>query len=318
MRRREFVALLGGTATAWPFAVRAQQAPRVIGLLGSDTAEAQSRWTTAFVQRLRELGWTEGSNVVIKYRWAEGRSDRFAEIASEFVRDNVSVILTHNTPPTLAAKRATSTIPIVFATAGDPIETGIVASLARPGGNITGLSSQAPDSAGKKLELMREIVPGLHRLATLAEIGNPYAALDVGKIRDAARLSVRVRWYLGGLGNATAAAQPWPACHKHPQHVVTALARLAEAWEPLPCAVQQLRRICARTEPGHQEKGCRLVRAQRRSSACGLCRDLDDVQRRSRHKVQTDTGSAPGPTVSSPRRRMQSSSRFTQRRCRSS
>lgn len=188
MQRREFITLLGGAPIAWPFAVRAQQAPLpVIGLLGSDTAAAQSRWTTAFVQRLRELGWTEDRNVIIEYRWAEGRTERFAEIVAEFVQRNVSIILTHNTPPTLAAKQATSTIPIVFATAGDPVESGIVSSLARPGGNITGLSSQTPDSAGKKLELLRQAVPGVRRLATLADIGNPYAALDVSKIKDAAR-----------------------------------------------------------------------------------------------------------------------------------
>jgi putative tryptophan/tyrosine transport system substrate-binding protein len=123
--------------------------------MGSGTAAAQSQWTTAFVQHLRELGWTEGRNVTIEYRWAEGRSERFAEIAAEFVRRKVDLILTHNTPPTLAAKQATATIPIVFATAGDPVESGIVTSLGRPGGNVTGLSSEAPDTAGKKIELLR-------------------------------------------------------------------------------------------------------------------------------------------------------------------
>jgi putative tryptophan/tyrosine transport system substrate-binding protein len=189
LRRREFITLLGGAAITWPFAVRAQQGPLpVIGLLGSDTAAAQSRWTSAFVQRLRELGWTEGRNVIIEYRWAEGRTERFAEIAAEFVGRNVSIILTHNTQPTLAAKQATSIIPIVFATAGDPIETGIVSSLARPGGNITGLSSQAAEVAGKGLELLRQAVPGLRRLATLADIGNPYSAIAVNKVNDAARI----------------------------------------------------------------------------------------------------------------------------------
>ena len=142
MRRREFITLVGGAVTALPFAVRAQQpALPVIGLMGVDNAASQSRMTAAFVQRLRELGWTEGRNVIIEYRWAEGRTERFAEIAAEFVQRNVSIILTHNTPPTLAAKQATSVIPIVFATAGDPVETGLVSSLARPGGNVTGLSS---------------------------------------------------------------------------------------------------------------------------------------------------------------------------------
>jgi putative ABC transport system substrate-binding protein len=188
MERRTFMAMLAGGLLAAPLAAHAQQPAKLptIGFLGSGTAAAQSQWTAAFVQRLRELGWSEGRNVAIEYRWAEGRSERFAEIAAEFVRLKVDVILTHNTPPVLAAKQATSVIPIVFATAGDPVGSGIVASLARPGGNVTGLSSQAPDTAGKKLELLRELIPGLHRLAILADVGNPYAALDVGEVRGAA------------------------------------------------------------------------------------------------------------------------------------
>src|SRR5260370_91783 len=177
LRRREFITLVGGAA-AWPLAARAQQPKMpVIGLMGSGSAAAQSHLTAAFLQRLRELGWTEGRNLRIEYRWGEGRNERFAEIAAEFVRLKVDLILTHNTPPTLAAKQATSVIPIVFATAGDPVGTGIVASLARPGGNITGLSSQTPDAAGKRLELFQQVVPGLHRLATLADVDNPYADL---------------------------------------------------------------------------------------------------------------------------------------------
>ena len=170
-----------------PLAVEAQPPPKTIGLMGSGTAAAQSQWTAAFVQRLRELGWSEGRNVAIEYRWAEGRSERFAEIAAEFVRLKVDVILTHNTPPTLAAKRATSQIPIVFATAGDPVGSGLVASLARPGGNVTGQSSQAPDTAGKKLELLRELVPDLRRLAILTDVGNPFAAADAEEFRKASR-----------------------------------------------------------------------------------------------------------------------------------
>jgi putative tryptophan/tyrosine transport system substrate-binding protein len=188
MRRRELITLLG-TAAVWPFAAQAQQGRKLVtvGLLGSGTAAAQSTWTTAFVQRMRELGWIEGRNLTIEYRWAEGHTERLAELANELVRLKVDVILTHNTPPPLAAKQATSVIPIVFATAGDPVGSGIVASLARPGGNVTGLSSQTPDAAGKKLELLREVVPGLHRLATLADVNNPYATLDVSKIKESAR-----------------------------------------------------------------------------------------------------------------------------------
>jgi putative tryptophan/tyrosine transport system substrate-binding protein len=189
MNRRAFITLLGGGAATWPLAARAQQAAKlpIIGLMGSDTAAAQSKWTAAFVHRLRELGWTEGRNVAIEYRWAEGHRERFAEIAAEFARLNVDVIVTHNTPPTLAAKQATSLTPIVFATAGDPVGTGIVASLARPGGNVTGLSSQSPDAAGKRVELLREIIPGLRRLATLADVGNPFSAVEVSQMQTAGR-----------------------------------------------------------------------------------------------------------------------------------
>ena len=174
MRRREFIPLLSTAAIAWPRAVRAQ--PRkmpIIGLMGSGTAAAQSQWTSAFLDRLRELGWTDGRNIAIEYRWAEGRNERFAEIADELVRLKVDVIVTHNTPGPLAAKKATSVIPIVFATAGDPVGTGIVASLARLGGNVTGLSSQAPDTAERRLELLREVVPGLRRLGFLSDVDNP-------------------------------------------------------------------------------------------------------------------------------------------------
>ena len=189
MRRRQFFGVLGGAAAVWSLVAHAQQGAKLatIGLLGSGTAAAQSTWTAAFVQRMRELGWIEGHNLTIEYRWAEGHTERLAGLANELVRLNVDVILTHNTPPPLAAKQATSVIPIVFATAGDPVGSGIVASLARPGGNITGLSSETPDAAGKKLELLREVVPGLHRLATLADVNNPYAAIDVSKINQAAR-----------------------------------------------------------------------------------------------------------------------------------
>jgi putative ABC transport system substrate-binding protein len=157
-------------------------------LLGSGTAAAQSNWTAAFVQRLHELGWSEGHNLAIEYRWGEGRSERFAKLADELARLKVDVIVTHNTPPTLAAKQATSAIPIVFATAGDPVGTGIVASLARPGGNVTGLSSQSPDAAGKRLEILQEVVPGLRRLAVLTDVANPFTEREKGEVQRAARI----------------------------------------------------------------------------------------------------------------------------------
>jgi ABC transporter substrate binding protein len=161
MRRREFISLLGGAAAAWPLAARAQQVGKLptIGFLGATTPAEGGQLLAAFVQRLRELGWVDGRNVAIEVRWAEGRSERFAEIAAELVRLKVDVILTHNTPPVLAAKQATSVIPIVFASAGDPVGVGVVASLARPGGNVTGLSILSTDIASKRLELLREAVP---------------------------------------------------------------------------------------------------------------------------------------------------------------
>ena len=188
MKRRDFISLLGRGLAAWPLAARAQQPVMpVIGLMGAGSAAAQTHLTSAFLQRFRELGWTEGRDVRIEYRWGEGRSERFAEIAAEFVRLKVDLILTHNTPPTLAAKQATSIIPIVFATAGDPVGTGIVASLARPGGNITGLSGQAADTAGKRVELLRELIPDLRHLAILADVDSPFTTRDVDETQGAAR-----------------------------------------------------------------------------------------------------------------------------------
>jgi putative ABC transport system substrate-binding protein len=186
--RREFITLLGGAA-AWPLAARAQQAAKLptIGLLGSSTPLVMSEWVAAFVQRLRDLGWTEGRTVVIEYRWAEGRSSRAAEIAAEFVRSKVDVIVTYSTSPVLAAKQATSVIPIVFAAANEPVGANLVASLARPGGNVTGLSVQQADVAGKKLELLREVVPGLRHLAIMANTGNPGGMLEMGEAQAAAR-----------------------------------------------------------------------------------------------------------------------------------
>jgi putative ABC transport system substrate-binding protein len=188
MKRREFITLLGGAA-AWPLAARAQQPGKLakIGYLGSSTALAQSQWTAAFVQRLRELGWIEGRNVTIEYRWAEGRDDRFGEIAAEFVRLKVDVIVTAGTAPVLATKRATSVIPIVFPLAGDPVGNGLVVSLARPGGNITGLSLQTTDIGAKRLELLREVVAPLGRLAIMANVGNASAALEMDEVLQTAR-----------------------------------------------------------------------------------------------------------------------------------
>ena len=188
MKRRAFISLLGGAAAAWPLAARAQQAGKLptIGYLGATTATAMSQWVAAFVQRLRELGWVEGRNVAIEYRWAEGRSQRATELAAELVHRKVDIMVMNGTAQVLAAKQATSTIPVVFVGLGDPVGTGVVAGLARPGSNLTGLSLQQTDTATKRLELLREVVPGLRRLAILAHVGSPNAVLDMGEVQAAA------------------------------------------------------------------------------------------------------------------------------------
>jgi putative ABC transport system substrate-binding protein len=169
MIRREFVTLLGGAAVAWPLAAGAQQPGKLptVGFLGSATSATQGQWVAAFVQHLRELGWIEGRTVAIELRWAEGRTERYAEIAAEFVRLNVDVIVTAGTTPVVAAKQATSIIPIVFASVGDPVGSGLIKTLARPGGNVTGLSPLGTDLAAKRLELLREV------LGDLRQVGGP-------------------------------------------------------------------------------------------------------------------------------------------------
>ena len=189
MKRREFITLLGGAAAVWPLAARALQPERMrtIGFLGSGTPSSQAQRTAAFVQRLHELGWIKSRNVAIEYRWAEGRNERAAEIAAEFVRLKVDAIVTSGTGIAIAVKQATSVIPIVFAAAGDPVGTGLVASLARPGGNVTGLSLQQTDVAGKRLELLREVVPTLRRLAIMANVSGPAAVLEMVEMQATAR-----------------------------------------------------------------------------------------------------------------------------------
>ena len=189
MRRRKFVTLLGGAAVGWPLAARAQQPAQLptIGFLGASTPAIMGQWVAAFVQRLRELGWIEGRTVAIEYRWAEGRNERSAEFAAEFVRLNVEAIVTVGTPTTVAATHATSIIPIVFVAAGDPVGTGLVASLARPGANVTGVSNQQSDVAAKRLGLLREVVPGLSRLAIIGNTENSVTEQEMGEVENAAR-----------------------------------------------------------------------------------------------------------------------------------
>jgi putative tryptophan/tyrosine transport system substrate-binding protein len=190
MRRREFITLLGGGAAAWPLAARAQPRKKpTVGFLGASTPAAAEQWVAAFAQRLRELGWTEGRTVTIEYRWAEGRNERMAEIAAEFVRAKVDVIVAQGTQATLAAKNATTALPIVFALPGDPVGSGLVASLAQPGGNVTGLSSQVPELAGKRFDLLREIIPRLRRLAIMINVSNTANMQEMQEVPAAARAS---------------------------------------------------------------------------------------------------------------------------------
>jgi putative tryptophan/tyrosine transport system substrate-binding protein len=190
IRRREFIKLLGGTAAAWPLAARAQQGERVrrIGFLGTTTAPAWASWTSPFVQRLRELGWIEGRTMTIEYRWAESRPERFLAIAAEFARLKVDVIFTAGAETTLAARRATSDIPIVFALANNPVSSGLVASLGRPGGNVTGLSTQGTDTVGKRLGLMGELIPNLRRWAVMFNAGFADAVMELSEMQAAAKL----------------------------------------------------------------------------------------------------------------------------------
>ena len=193
MRRRAFISLLGSAAAAtsfvWPLAARAQPAGKrpTIGYIGGGSPTSQRAWIEAFVQRLRELGWIEGRTVAIEIRWGEARPERYAEIAAELVRLKVDVILAGGTEAAVAAKQATSVIPIVFATAGDPVGSKLVASLARPGGNATGLSNLGTDLAAKRLELMREVFPRLGRLAILANTGYSGGVPEMDEIDAAAR-----------------------------------------------------------------------------------------------------------------------------------
>jgi putative ABC transport system substrate-binding protein len=189
MNRRDVLTLIGGAAgsVSWPLAVRAQQSgkPPMIGFIGSSSASAMSQLVAAFVQRLRELGWIQDRTIAIAFRWAEGRNERYAEIAAEFVSLKVDLIVTVGAA-VLAAKQATSVIPIVFAAAVDPLGSGFVESLARPGGNVTGLSFQATDLAGKRFELLREVAPGLRRLAILANAGYPAAVREMREVETLA------------------------------------------------------------------------------------------------------------------------------------
>jgi putative ABC transport system substrate-binding protein len=194
MKRRDFILTLGATAAGWPFAARAQQGSKLptIGFFGTTAPDTWTPWTAAFVQRLRELGWVEGRTVGIEWRWAQGHSERFAEIAAELVRLKVDVIVTSGGGVPVA-KQATSVIPIVFPLAADPLGGGLVASLSRPGGNVTGFSQQAADVVGKRLAILREILPGLRRLAVFLDAGLAQSVIETDGIEAVLRpLGIKV------------------------------------------------------------------------------------------------------------------------------
>ena len=187
MERREFIKIVCGLVGAWPLAAHAQHPgnQRLIGILGAD-ATVWRPWTAAFVAHLRELGWIEGDTTAIEYRWAAGRSDRVSEIAAEFERRKVDVIVTYGSAVTVLRQTITS-IPIVFAVAFDPVRGGLVQSLARPAGNVTGVSIQQPDLVGKRLELLRQAIPQLHRLAILSDAGYAEPMLEADRVKSTAQ-----------------------------------------------------------------------------------------------------------------------------------
>jgi putative ABC transport system substrate-binding protein len=208
MRRREFITLLGGGAAAWPLAVRAQQSASVrrVGFMGNSTETLEANLVGPFREELRELGYQEGRNVIVEYRWAEGRYERFPALIAELLAAKVDVIVTAGTPAAIAVKKATTTVPVVMVAVGDPVGTGLVPSLARPGGNLTGLSSIAPDLEGKRLELLREVVPKLAHVGVFFNPANLFHTVSMRNARTAAKalgigllpLTVRVSQDLDG------------------------------------------------------------------------------------------------------------------------
>jgi putative ABC transport system substrate-binding protein len=187
MKRREFITLFGGAAVAWPLAARAQPKIPRVGFMGNSTAALEGNLVGSFRDGLRELGYEEGRNIIIEYRWAEGNYERFPALVAELIAAKVDVIVTAGTPAALAMKKATTTVPLVMVAVGDPVGTGLVPSLARPGGNITGLSSIAPDLEGKRLDLLREIVPTLSHVAIFSNSLNPFHVASMQQARAAAQ-----------------------------------------------------------------------------------------------------------------------------------
>jgi putative tryptophan/tyrosine transport system substrate-binding protein len=197
MKRREFITLLGGAAAAWPLTARAQQTGKVarVGFLGATSAPGYANQLAGFRAGLRDFGYVEGTNVVIEYRWAQGYYERLPGLVADLVRSNVNVIVTHGTPAALAAKQATTTVPIVMAIVGDPVAGGIVASLAQPGGNITGQSFFNPELGAKKIELLKEGLPQMTRAACLLNQDNPGSTVLALQAMEVAAKSLKMELY---------------------------------------------------------------------------------------------------------------------------
>jgi ABC-type uncharacterized transport system substrate-binding protein len=189
MRRREFISVLGGAVLAWPLVARSQQPAKLfrIGYLRISSPSLEPHYVEAFRQKLRELGHVDGENIVVEYRWAEGQDSRLPKLASELVRLKPGVIVTTGTPGTLAAIQATKTIPIVMASSVDPVASGLVSSLARPSGNVTGFTILGPELEWKRLELLKQAIPGLSRLAVLWNPSNPGIVSYFETVRNAGR-----------------------------------------------------------------------------------------------------------------------------------
>jgi ABC-type uncharacterized transport system substrate-binding protein len=193
MRRREFIAALGAAAT-WSLAARAQEKIPRVGFMGNSTAALEANLVGAFREGLRELGYEEGRNIGIEYRWADGQYERFPALVAELIAAKVDVIVTAGTPAALAVKKATATVPLVMVAVGDPVGTGLVPSLARPDGNLTGLSSVAPDLEGKRLELLREIVPSVSHIAVFFNSLNPFHVASMRQAQAAGKtLGIKVQ-----------------------------------------------------------------------------------------------------------------------------
>ena len=195
MKRREFITLIGGAA-AWPLTAHSQEKIPRIGFMGNSTAALEANLVGAFREGLRELGYEEGRNIVIEYRWADGQYERFPALVAELIAAKVDVIVTAGTPAALAVKKTTTTVPLVMVAVGDPVGTGLVPSLARPDGNLTGLSSVAPDLEGKRLELLREIVPSVSHIAVFLNSVNPFHVASMRQALAAGKtLGIKVQQY---------------------------------------------------------------------------------------------------------------------------